>query len=90
MKFLVTFYTVSAAMQLEKVLCARGTVCKIIPVPRRLSSSCGYALEVETAEIDALCAEMQENNPEWQAVYSVNVADGEEEYEETFSVENIT
>lgn len=66
---LVTFHSVSAALFLEKLLDARGVLCRIIPVPRSLSSSCGYAAEVSGMEQAALSPVLTEHEIEWEAVY---------------------
>ncbi|MDR0550434.1 MAG: DUF3343 domain-containing protein [Spirochaetaceae bacterium] len=46
MKLFVTFHSVSSALMLEAAAKERGLSCAVIPVPRNLSSSCGYAAEI--------------------------------------------
>ncbi|MDR0527247.1 MAG: DUF3343 domain-containing protein [Spirochaetaceae bacterium] len=53
MRFLVTFHSVSSALLLETEAKERGLPCEIIPVPRSLSSSCGYAAWVELQDSGA-------------------------------------
>jgi hypothetical protein len=40
----VLFYTTSAVLRAEKILKGAGIACKLIPVPRELSSNCGISL----------------------------------------------
>jgi hypothetical protein len=55
MELLVTFETVSAALEGELLLKDTGIPCRIIPVPRALSASCGYALSVEAEDAEGFC-----------------------------------
>jgi len=43
----VLFLSVSHALRAEKLLKAAGIPCKLIPVPRHLSSDCGVCLRFE-------------------------------------------
>jgi hypothetical protein len=52
MNLLVTFETVSAALEGEIIVKELGLPCRIIPVPRALSASCGYAVSVETGDAE--------------------------------------
>lgn len=54
MSYLVTFHSVSDALMAKKLLDASGGCGSVIPTPRALSSSCGYALEVDRASNLAL------------------------------------
>lgn len=67
---LVTFHSVSSALYLEELLKARETACKVIPVPRELSSSCGYAAEIGTADTSALEKLMNDELIEWEGIYT--------------------
>jgi len=40
----ILFQSVSQAIRAEKLLGAAGIACKLIPVPRHLSSDCGVCL----------------------------------------------
>jgi hypothetical protein len=42
--FVVLFESFSHALSAEKILKAAGLACKLIPVPRHLSSDCGVCL----------------------------------------------
>jgi hypothetical protein len=43
----VLVYSTSYALKAEKVLQGAGVVCKLIPVPRQLSSDCGVCVRVK-------------------------------------------
>lgn len=45
----VLVYSTSHALQAEKILLAQGLTCKLIPVPRQLSSDCGVCVRVTDA-----------------------------------------
>lgn len=66
---LITFYSVSGALLLDMVLKKRGVACSVIPVPRELSSSCGYAVEIEAHDGAPLTSLMDDGEIEWEAVY---------------------
>ncbi|MBP7764213.1 MAG: DUF3343 domain-containing protein [Deltaproteobacteria bacterium] len=42
--------SVSHALRAEKILKAAGIRCKLIPVPRQLSSDCGVCLRIAAAD----------------------------------------
>ena len=42
----------SQALRAEKVLQRAGIPCKLIPVPRHLSSDCGVSVRIETADLE--------------------------------------
>lgn len=83
MNWLLTFHTVSAALMLQKVLQKRqGASCEVVPVPRSLSSSCGYAVLAGGLAAGALVAEMAAHGIEWAGLYRCEDAGGQEHYVE--------
>jgi Protein of unknown function (DUF3343). len=44
----------SHAMRIEKLLISRGLGCKLIPVPRHLSSDCGICVRIEASKAPAI------------------------------------
>jgi ribosomal protein S11 len=56
----ILFHATSHAVRAEKVIQASGISCKMIPVPRQLSSDCGSCVRVrrshKQAAIQALAA----------------------------------
>ena len=49
----VLVYSTSYALRAEKVLSSAGIACKLIPVPRHLSSDCGVCVRVRRADREA-------------------------------------
>jgi len=49
----ILFHTSSHALRAEKLLKQQELTCKLIPVPRHLSSDCGVCLRVPQAEGEA-------------------------------------
>ncbi len=48
------FHSVSHALRAEKIAKAAGIACRLIPVPRHLSSDCGVCLRFPLAEQSAI------------------------------------
>ena len=42
----ILVYSTSHAMRIEKLLAERGIACKMIPVPRQISSDCGVCIRI--------------------------------------------
>ena len=54
MKLLFTFATFADAFSCEKIMKTAGLSCRVIPVPRSLGVTCGFAVEIQNIdEIDA-------------------------------------
>jgi hypothetical protein len=68
-RLLVTFHSVSEALLFEAAGKARGFFCVLIPSPRALSSSCGYAAETEAETAESLSALLSEINVNWEALW---------------------
>jgi hypothetical protein len=72
---LVTFDSISSSLCLQAAAAAspaereRHFTCTLIPVPRTISSSCGYAAEIEMEEGGELLKLLGELNVGWDAVY---------------------
>ncbi len=49
----ILVHSTSHAMRAEKVLCDQGIACKMIPVPRHISSDCGVCVRILHQDIDA-------------------------------------
>lgn len=55
MKYAVVLVdSASHAMRIEKLLVSRGLGCKLIPVPRHLSSDCGVCVRIKADEMPAI------------------------------------
>ncbi len=48
----ILVYSTSHAMRIEKLLAERGIACKMIPVPRRISSDCGVCIRILRADVE--------------------------------------
>ena len=60
LKLIVTFYTTTAAMAMEKACTETGTPGRLIPVPREITAGCGmsWATQVEArAEVEKTAAQ---------------------------------
>lgn len=42
----ILVYSTSHAMRIEKLLAEQGVACKMIPVPRQISSDCGVCIRI--------------------------------------------
>ena len=50
----VLVHATSHAMRLEKLLRDEGILCKMIPVPRQISSDCGACVRIQCQDIEAV------------------------------------
>lgn len=48
----ILVFSTSHAMRIEKLLAERGIACKMIPVPRRISSDCGVCIRILLGHIE--------------------------------------
>lgn len=48
----ILVYSTSHAIRLEKSFLAAGISCKLVPVPRQLSSDCGVCVRIARADVD--------------------------------------
>jgi hypothetical protein len=48
----ILVHATSHAMRIEKLLGKRGVACKMIPVPRQLSSDCGVCIRILQAHVE--------------------------------------
>jgi hypothetical protein len=69
MKYIITFATVHYVMKSEKALKQKGLSVRLIPTPRKISSDCGMALEVdkqtlELSELKEIISEADIPEPE--------------------------
>lgn len=49
----ILVYSTSHAMRIEKLLAERGVACKMIPVPRQISSDCGVCIRIKSGHSQA-------------------------------------
>jgi hypothetical protein len=78
-KVLFTFETVSAALDGELAMKEQGIPCRIIPVPRALSSSCAYAMTAETGDLPGLCGTLRRRGSGYLKVFRCRTLPDESE-----------
>lgn len=49
----ILVYSTSHAMRIEKLLAVQGVTCKMIPVPRQISSDCGVCIRILRTDVAA-------------------------------------
>jgi len=59
------------AIRAEKLLQRAGISCKLIPVPRHLSSDCGVCVRVERADREAASQALEEARLAVEGIYEV-------------------
>ena len=67
----VLVYSTSHAIRLENLLKRAGTSCKLIPVPRHLSSDCGVCLRFDDENRTVIDRVLEETGMETQGVVSL-------------------
>ncbi len=58
----------SHALRIEKVLVGRGLTCKLIPVPRHLSSDCGVCVRIRQQDMTTIYTLLTEQKIIFQSV----------------------
>jgi hypothetical protein len=61
-KVIVIFPSTYAAIKAERLCLESGIACRVIPVPRDISSDCGVALEIDPTERDRVGKMFGERN----------------------------
>ncbi len=67
----VTFPSTYMALSAEKVVKTAGLEGKLIPVPRKISTSCGMALRLADRQLDQVLAVLHEAGVETEGVYDL-------------------
>jgi hypothetical protein len=68
----VLVYSTSHAIRLEKLLKAGNIPCKLIPVPRHLSSDCGVCVRFDDAHRAAIDHAVETSGMEIQGIAAVS------------------
>ncbi len=68
---IVLFYSTNHALRAEKVLLGAGIPCKLIPVPRHLSSDCGVCVRIERADRDAALRALENASVELEGIHEI-------------------
>ena len=67
----ILVYSTSYALLAEKVLGQAGIPCKLIPVPRHLSSDCGVCIRIERADQKTALQSLEAVRVEMKAVHEI-------------------
>ena len=67
----ILVYSTSYALRAEKLLAQAGIDCKLIPVPRQLSSDCGVCVRVAGDERSAALRALEDGSLEVEGVHDV-------------------
>ncbi|MGM0437782.1 MAG: DUF3343 domain-containing protein [Bacillota bacterium] len=68
---LFTFYSTHLALEFERTLKSEDIFVKLIPVPRKISSSCGLAGKIKEDELSEVKNICEENKIEYEEIYKV-------------------
>ncbi len=61
----------SHAIRAEKILREAGIECKLIPVPRHLSSDCGVCVRVPQSAREAACAALDQARLDIEGIHDL-------------------
>jgi hypothetical protein len=61
----------SHAIRAEHLLHRAGITCKLIPVPRHLSSNCGTCVRIEHRDLEAACKALQAGRLEIEGIHEI-------------------
>ena len=65
MNLYISFHTSAEAMATEKVAALNNIKGKLVPLPRRISASCGMAYETDISSKDLIKNLLEANDIEW-------------------------
>ena len=69
--YVITFYSTHLALQFEKLIKGSGLKVKLIPVPRKISSSCGIAGRISSQDLTMVRKICQEEGLEYESIYRI-------------------
>ena len=67
----IIVYSTSHALRIEKLLQGISIPCKLIPVPRRISSDCGVCLRILRSDIDAASQVIEATSVEIEGIHEI-------------------
>jgi hypothetical protein len=68
-KFIVLFPSVHEVFKAEKALKERGIRCDLVPVPKKISTSCGMAVELDEDGAREIPELARRYGFEWHGIY---------------------
>ena len=67
----ILVHSTSHAMRVEKLLQGQDIACKMIPVPRQISSDCGVCVRISRADIQAARQAIQAGSVEIETIQEI-------------------
>jgi bacterioferritin-associated ferredoxin len=67
----IIVYSTSHAMRIETLLQEKGIACKMIPVPRQISSDCGVCVRILRSDVKAARQVIKEAHVEIEGVHDI-------------------
>lgn len=67
----ILVHSTSHAMRVEKLLQAQGLACKMIPVPRQISSDCGVCVRILREDIETARKAIQAGSVEIETIQEI-------------------
>jgi hypothetical protein len=67
----IIVHSTGHAIRLERLLQGQGIACKMIPVPRQISSNCGVCVRVLRAEVEAASQVIAAAQLEIEGIYEM-------------------
>ena len=67
----ILIYSISYALRIEKVLQQAGITCKLIPVPRHLSSNCGVCVRIKPDDRENALQALERVRMEIDSIHSI-------------------
>lgn len=67
----ILLHATSHAIRAEKLIKKAGITCKLIPVPRHLSSDCGVCIRLEQSNREKAINILEEANIEYEGVHDL-------------------
>ncbi len=67
----ILVHSTSHAMRVEKLLQAKGIACKMIPVPRQISSDCGACIRILREDVETARQTIQAGSVEIETIQHI-------------------
>ena len=67
----ILVHSTSYALRVEKTLAQAGILCKLIPVPRHLSSDCGVCVRIDRADQPVALQALEATGVDIEGVYEI-------------------
>ena len=70
-KYIILFHSTNQAMWAADLLKEKGIHHKMVPVPRHLSSDCGYCIEISVEDKQIIEVELKDSSVEFDKIVSI-------------------